>query len=41
MKTTTNTKVRVQRRKSKGFGRGNKDICGTGGLVGIGATSHT
>ena len=34
-------KVKVQTRKSKGLGRGNKDICGTGGLVGIGATSHT
>ena len=36
---TTNKKVRVQTKKSKGLGRGNKDVCGTGGLVGKGATS--
>ena len=36
---TTKTKVRVQIRKSKGLGRENKDICGTGGLVRIGARS--
>ena len=38
-KKTTNTKVGVQTRKTKGLGRGDKDMCGTGGLVGIGATS--
>ena len=32
-------KVKVQTRKSKGLGRGDKGMRGTGGLVGIGATS--
>ncbi len=36
---TANKKVRVQTKKSKELERGNKDVCGTGGLVGKGATS--